>query len=254
MRGLIIAATILTIGVTAPASGPNCSVLGAQTGTCPTVSANLTPDAATLEGTTTSTGSSGSTTNGSTTPNPDPFASCDDPASTTCLRPIPATVTAPVTLADIAAFRPVPPVDHMQPNGWTIAGLDTNFYATGGTHIRDGQLLGQPASVRFTPVSWHWAYGDGAHATRSQPGSTWSAQSIPEFDPTPTSHIYTAYGTYSIDLDVTYTAEYRYGGGPWTPIAGTLNLPANRLQITVGNAKTVLVNHNCTIHPSGPGC
>ena len=239
----------------AGAGDAGCTDAQRVLGTCPTISGTLTTDTATLQGNTTSPGTpTGGTSDSGTTPNPDPFASCFDPASTTCLRPIPATVTAPMTLADIAAFRPIPPVDHMQPNGWTIAGLDTNFYATGGTHIRDGQLLGQPASVRFTPVSWHWAYGDDTYATRAQPGSTWAAQSIAEFDPTPTSHIYAAYGTYVIDLDVDYTAEYRYSGGPWIPIAGTLTIPANRLQITAGSAKTVLLNRDCVANPSGPGC
>ena len=60
--------------------------------------------------------------------------------------------TAPVTLSDIATFHPTPAVDHSQPAGWAIIGLDTNFYATGGQHTVDGTLLGQPASVRFTPV------------------------------------------------------------------------------------------------------
>ena len=255
----LIAVGVLAVALVAiPSPGwaqDACSFNQAHTTGCPTISGNLTSDTATLQGNTTTPGAAtGGASDSGSNPNPDPFASCYDPASTTCLRPIPATVTSPLTLADIAAFRPIPPVDHMQPSGWTIAGLDTNFYATGGTHVRDGQLLGQPASVRFTPVSWHWAYGDGTYATRGQPGSTWAAQSIPEFDPTPTSHVYATYGTYVIDLDVDYTAEYRYAGGPWIPIAGTLTIPANRLQITVGSAKTVLMNRDCVANPGGPGC
>jgi len=166
----------------------------------------------------------------------------------------PAAPTAPITLRDIAAFRPDPAVDHMEPNGWTIALLDTNFYATGGAHTKAGTLLGQAASVRFTPVRWHWAYGDGTEASHPFPGGTWAAQGIPEFDPTGTSHIYRQYGTYYIDLDVEYEAEYRFGGGPWVDIDGTLTVPANQLVITAGDAKTVLVQRECTKNPRGPGC
>jgi len=158
------------------------------------------------------------------------------------------------TLDDIAAFRPTPNVDHMQPNGWFVVGLDANFYATGGVSTVDGTLLGLPAAVRFTPVRWTWTYGDGSSATRSTRGGTWSALGIREFEATPTSHVYEQAGTYYIDLTVGYRAEYQFDGGQWGTIAGTLWLPANRLVATVGGAKTVLVERDCTTAPPGPGC
>ena len=159
-----------------------------------------------------------------------------------------------VTINDLKSFPATPGTDHMEPNGWTVAGLDTNFYSIVGTETVDGVLLGQPATVRFTPFTWHWTYGDGTTATRGTPGGTWAAQNIPEFDPTPTSHIYAAKGTYDIDLSITFYADYRYATGNWTRVFGTITLPANRLKIAVGDAKTVLVNHDCTNNPGGPGC
>ena len=164
------------------------------------------------------------------------------------------TVVGPVTLADIAAFRPDSAVDHMEPNGWTIAGLETNFYASGGTDIEGGTLLGQPANVRFTPVAWHWSYGDGAAASHPFPGDGWAALRLREFDSTGTSHVYDTYGGYTIDLNVEYSAAYRFAGGPWTAIAGTLTIPADPLRLTVGDATTVLVQSECTDNPAGPGC
>ena len=165
-----------------------------------------------------------------------------------------ATVTAPVTLADIAAFRPTPPVDHVEPNGWTVVGLDTNFYATGSAHVVPGTLLGHPADVRFTPVEWWWSYGDGSAASHPSAGATWAALGVGEFDATGTSHVYTRNGTYVIDLDVDYAAEYRFAGGPWVGISGALTVPANRLVIVAGDAKTVLVEKECGRNPAGPGC
>jgi hypothetical protein len=159
-----------------------------------------------------------------------------------------------VTINDLKNFPATPGTDHMEPNGWMIVGLDTNFYSVVGVEIVNGTLLGQPASVRFTPISWHWTYGDGTGATRGTPGSTWAAQGIPEFDPTTTSHVYTAKGTYFIDLSITFRAEYKYAAGNWTRVLGTITLPANRLEATAGDAKTVLVNRDCTQNPSGPGC
>ncbi len=159
-----------------------------------------------------------------------------------------------VTLSDLENFTPTPGTDHMQPNGWMIVGLATNFYSIVGVEVQNGELLGQPASVRFTPIAWRWTYGDGSAATRSTPGGTWAAEGIPEFDATPTSHVYGKTGTYFIDLSIVFRAEYKWANGSWTPIQGTITLPANRLEATAGGAKTVLVGRDCLQNPSGPGC
>jgi hypothetical protein len=164
------------------------------------------------------------------------------------------TVTNPVTLADLVNFTPVPGVDRMEPNGWVIVGLDTNFYAVVATQVQDGELLGQAASVRFTPVRYHWSYGDGSGATLRTKGSSWVGQGVHEFDKTPTSHVYAKQGAYDIDLIIDFGAEYRYAGGGWVPIAGTIPVPANRLHASAGDAKTVLVQRECTRNPSGVGC
>jgi hypothetical protein len=162
--------------------------------------------------------------------------------------------TPPVTLTDIAHFRPTPGVQRMQPDGWTVPGLYTNFYAITGTHIVAGELLGESADVRFTPVSYHWNYGDGTSATRSTKGATWKKLGVHEFERTPTSHIYTRDGNYTIRLVIDFRAEYRFASGSFTPIVGTLSIPANDLHITVDGAKTVLVERDCATDSSGPGC
>ncbi|MBG6054697.1 hypothetical protein IWX81_001087 [Salinibacterium sp. CAN_S4] len=169
----------------------------------------------------------------------------------------PFTITSPVlpiTLSDIANFRPSADVAGMEPNGWMIVGLDTNFFADSTRQVVDGVLLGQPASVRFTPVAWRWNYGDGTSKTLSTPGASWAASGVAEFSPTSGSHIYRSPGTYVIDLSVLYAPEYRFGAGGWTPISGTLAVPSNRLTATAGNATTVLVERECTVNPRGPGC
>ena len=172
---------------------------------------------------------------------------CDRSAFSATTLPVP-------TLDDIAAFRPTPGVDHMEPNGWFVVGLDANFYATGGASVVPGTLLGYEASVRFTPIRWQWFYGDGSTTTTSTRGGTWKSLGITEFDPTPTSHVYQLAGTYYIDLTIGYRAEYSFNGSTYAPIVGTLWLPANRLVATVGSAKTVLVERDCVVNPTGPGC
>jgi hypothetical protein len=159
-----------------------------------------------------------------------------------------------VTLSDLKHFKPRPGTDHMQPNGWAIIGLDTNFFATVPSELEHGQLLGQPAEVRFFPLAWHWRYGDGAQATVGTPGATWAAHGLSDFDKTATSHVYRTKGSYAIDLDILFGAEYRYAGSDWVPVEGTIDVPAKRLRVTVGDARTVLVNHDCLANPHGPGC
>ena len=175
-------------------------------------------------------------------------------AADACVGSPEAAGIPPITIADIATFAPTPGRQLMEPDGWTIAGLDTNFYAITGTHVVNGTLLGRTADVRFTPTSYLWAYGDGTSATKATMGATWASQGIAEFEPTPTSHVYEQLGDYTITLSIVFAAEYRFAGGPWRPVVGTITLPANDLQIRVGTAKTVLVEHDCLANPSGPGC
>lgn len=164
------------------------------------------------------------------------------------------TLPQTVTLADLVNFRPHAAIHRMEPNGWMVVGLATNFYAESSAHVLDGQLLGRPASVRFTPRAYHWSYGDGTAATLPTKGASWSTLRIAEFDPTPTSHVFRAPGTYTIALSVDVGAEYRFDGGGWSSIAGTLPVAANPLVAEAGDARTVLVDKDCLARPSGPGC
>jgi hypothetical protein len=159
-----------------------------------------------------------------------------------------------VTIHDLKTFKPTPGIDHMQPNGWAVIGLDANFYSAVGSELKHGKLLGKTAAVKFTPIGWHWNYGDEKSATRATAGSTWAVLGLHEFDPTPTSHIYRKKGTYVIDLGITFSAEYRYAGGAWTDVVGTITVPANKLKVTAGDASTVLVGRDCRQNPRGPGC
>jgi len=245
-----VAVTVMAPGV-AHADAGSCSQSQVVLGTC--VSGTIRGSDAIIEGVQGADGAGNSGSGSSGAPVVDPF--CPQIVRGKCFLSGPAKGTTPkVTLADIAAFRPNPGADSMEPNGWMVVGLDTNFYSTGGIQVHDGTLLGQVASVRFTPFAWDWTYGDGTSASRRMPGGTWASQSIREFDPTNTSHVYRAPGTYYIDLTIEFSAEYRFASGAWTPIVGSISVPANRLVAVAGSAKTVLVERDCTMSPSGPGC
>ena len=168
--------------------------------------------------------------------------------------PAEASATGPVTISDIATFRPQPASAAMQPNQWMIVGLATNFYGTASAHVVDGTLFGGTAQVRFTPIAYNWNYGDGNTATHDTAGTTWAKYKIAEFDPTPTSHSYDEPGNYTITMTVTYAAEYRVAGIGWRNVVGTLTIAAPPLSATAGHATTVLVDQDCNANPTGIGC
>ena len=165
-----------------------------------------------------------------------------------------ANETGPVTISDLATFRPQPASAGMQPNQWMIVGLATNFYANASAHVVDGTLFGGTAQVRFTPIAYNWDYGDGTTATLGTAGTTWAKHKIAEFDPTPTSHSYDEPGDYTITMSVTYAAEYRAAGASWQNVVGTLTIAAPPLTATAGHATTVLVDKDCNTNPTGIGC
>lgn len=159
-----------------------------------------------------------------------------------------------VTMNDIARFRPSPPRQAMQPDGWAVVGLPSNLFAAASAQVVAGELLGAPAEVRFTPIAFRWRYGDGDAATLRTPGGSWAALGLREFDRTETSHVYRETGRYTVRLDVAYSAEYRIEEGPFIRIPGTLMVSASDLQVIAGSAKTVLVDRDCARNPTGPGC
>ncbi len=211
----VVAVLLLVFNVPATLADslPQCTQAQITAGLC-NVSGSLTGDSAVLTGTqngpggrdssgSSSTGSSTNTNTNTNTPAPPP-PSCEFWGTVeldTC-RALSVTSRPVPTLSDIAAFRPTPGVDHMEPDGWFVVGLDANFYATGGSSVVEGELFDNEAWVRFTPIRWQWFYGDGSSALKSSRGATWASQGIAEFDPTPTSHVYDLPGTYYIDLTI----------------------------------------------------
>ena len=171
--------------------------------------------------------------------------------------PVPAVPGEPaaalvVTVRDLINFSPAVATQTMQPAKWIAVGLPTNFIGTASAHIEEGDLLGYPAQVRFTPASFTWNYGDGS--TGSGTGATWEALGVPEFSDTTTSHVYAAAGPYNITLTVGYTAEYRFAGSTWQPVVGVVSSTSPPLSAPASVVRTVLVAEDCLRNPSGVGC
>ncbi len=159
-----------------------------------------------------------------------------------------------VTLEDLASFSPRADRLSAEPGDWAIAGLAVNPVADDAPASASGELLGLPAEVRFTPVEFLWDHGDGSTLSTSDGGATWAELGQAEFSDTATSHVYGEPGIYTLALTVRFAAEYAVGGGPWTPVAGTLLAESGSFEITVGSAGTVLVDRDCRTGARGPGC
>jgi hypothetical protein len=159
-----------------------------------------------------------------------------------------------VYTTDLVNFPASPSTQGMEPNGWLVVGIPTNFFASASVHVVSGTLLGEPADVRFTPVGYRWNYGDGSFGYSATGGGRWASLNLPEFSATATSHVFSTTGRHRISSGVEYTAEYRFSGATWLPVIGLVLVPAAELNAVGGTARTVLVARDCNENPTGPGC
>ncbi|MFT2815818.1 hypothetical protein [Leifsonia sp. A12D58] len=171
-----------------------------------------------------------------------------------CIPRSPCDPTLVVRISDLVNFRSTAPAQVMEPDGWAVTGLPINFYAVASVNVQSGTLLGYSADVRFTPIGYHWDYGDGTASSSRSGGSSWAALGQPEFSTTSTSHVFASRGVMAVTLSVEYSAEYRFASQSWREVQGTLALSADPLIAVAGDAKTVLVGQDCSRNPTGPGC
>jgi len=166
---------------------------------------------------------------------------------------VPGTPGWSATVTDVARFVPTNATVAGEPDNIAVVGLPANFLSTAKTETVPGAILGRALTIRFTPVSYAFDYGDGEQRTSTTPGTAWDASGQAQFTPTDTSHVYKQPGTYTVSVTVTYAADVDLGTG-WIPINGTLNGPPASQQIRVVKAHTALVQGTCLERPSAPGC
>jgi hypothetical protein len=150
--------------------------------------------------------------------------------------PAPGAEPAPVvTISDLARFLPVTAALHAEPDGWAVVGVPANFWADAAAATVPGELLDQPARVRFTPQAYRFDYGDGSSRTAATAGSSWAALGQEELTKTPTSHVYRARGSVRAQVTVVYSAQYRFAGGPWIGVVGAVigTTPPQRVLVVV---------------------
>ncbi|WP_375388066.1 hypothetical protein [uncultured Amnibacterium sp.] len=149
--------------------------------------------------------------------------------------PVAADPAAVVTIRDVARFLPATTGLHLEPDGWAVVGVPANLWIEIAPATVDGEVFGRPAQVRFTPVAYRFDYGDGVVRTSAVPGASWGALGQEELTATPTSHVYTDRGARQAAVTVVYAAEYRFGDGGFTAIAGAVSgtTPPERMLVVV---------------------
>jgi hypothetical protein len=171
------------------------------------------------------------------------------------VKVIPAVPATPaVTLSDLAAFVPRTPGIHSEPAGWALIGLPANFIAIEPTHDVSGSLLGSAATVRFTPLSFAWSYGDGQSRTTTSAGASWASLGQATFSPTPTSHVFTRAGTFDVRVSVLLRASYRVGSGSWVAVSGTLTRTTSISLLVAQGSIPLLVARGCLPRTVALGC
>jgi len=164
-----------------------------------------------------------------------------------------AAVSIPATIARDFAELPIPASKlHSQLDGFSLLHANTNLYADGSTHTLNTTVLGEPITVRVTPIRYRFDYGDGTSATTTSPGGP-----LPDdgFDtPTATGHVYEATGAFTINLTTTYTGEYSVNGGAYQPINGTATVASTPLDLDIWRTRHYQVKEPCTPGSTAPGC
>lgn len=152
--------------------------------------------------------------------------------------------TPPRYASELEGFRPDRPGITVEPAGWSMPRLPTNFVARADTHREQGELLDWPVEVRFRPVTYHWQYGDGGGRSVTTRGSDWSSQGKRQFDTTATSYVYRAPGTYTVSLHVDYAVDIRFENDEFEELEGTVSVAAPSVEIDVLTVSPLVVDGN----------
>ncbi|WP_432498524.1 PKD domain-containing protein [Kineococcus auxinigenes] len=139
-----------------------------------------------------------------------------------------------ITVADVRRVGLPPSTAGLQPaDGDVVLNVPVNVYAQAAPVTRDVHVLGFPVTIRATPETFTWTFGDGATlGPTTDPGAAYPAMT--------TTHTYTRPGTYPVTLTTTYSAEYAIAGLPFQPVDGTVDISSPAVPVTAHAGTTVL--------------
>lgn len=151
-------------------------------------------------------------------------------------------VRPPLPASVLRAFRrvplPEPQLSIQPPNGKTLVGLETIYSTKAEPFTRTLRLLGRQVTLRVEPTSFVWRHGDGTSQTTDWSGKAWDHDS-PDIDGYLT-HVYEHTGEVNPSVEVTWSAEFRVGGGAWQPVNGTVTRAGAPVPLRVVEGQPVL--------------
>lgn len=124
---------------------------------------------------------------------------------------------------------------HLQPRGKTLVNLDTNVYADEKAVQRTLMVLTWPITIKASPKSYTWKFGDGTSETTSGPGAPLPLGGV--------THKYLRRGMVAVSVTLNYDAWYQLPGGDWENV-GIVSIPGPSTPALVCEARPVLVDPN----------
>jgi hypothetical protein len=155
-------------------------------------------------------------------------------------------VTPLLARQEIEKLVPRPGIGVAPPGGKTLVNLQTVLWADtpADRNLGTVTLLGTyRVALRVHVQQVAWAFGDGATEVADGPGLPYSKgeHCTTVTCPGHFGHVYATTGTMTITEQVTWSGQYSVNGGAWQDVAGTVDGPAATAQVTVLQARGVLV-------------
>mgnify|MGYP003951611303 CR=1 FL=1 len=147
----------------------------------------------------------------------------------------PATVVV-LTAADFRRLPLTASAPRVQPaDGRGLVNMDLIVFTDPAPQVLSTTVLGVPVTVRATPVSYAWDFGDGSEPlVTTDPGAPYPHQTV--------ARPYRAEGTYQLTLRTTWTGTYQVNGtGPWHTVAGAATTTSTPVTTQAYTATTTLV-------------
>lgn len=158
-----------------------------------------------------------------------------------------------LSVEDFNTFPVAPAQAHQERAPHTLKNYNTNFWADPNPQEFTRTIAGQEVSLRATPVSYTFHYGDGTTlGPINYPGYQLGEDIWDQ--PTDTSHKYTEPGDYQFTITTSYRGEYSVNGGPWQVIDGTVERSTDPQLVRVWRVKAGLVADDCEQNPQAWGC
>ena len=142
-----------------------------------------------------------------------------------------------LTAEEFRTLPLAPSVPSFQPaNGRGLVNMELIVFTDPAEQVLQTTVLGTPVTVRATPSSFSWDFGDGsAPLVTSDPGAPYPALRV--------FHIYEQPGSYQVQLTTTWTGLFQVDGqGPWFPVTGTAQTVSPAFAETVVEARSHLVD------------